>query len=65
MNYGFAMLMTHVAPSQFVQGILASALVILLWLFLAARLLAWGAAISAYAQSIYDLDGPAPGAVFR
>ncbi len=65
MNYGFAMLLSHVAPSQFVQGILASALVILLWLFLAARLLAWGAAISAYAQSVYDLDGPAPGSVFR
>lgn len=65
MNYGFAMFMTHVAPSQLVHGILASALVILLWLFLAARLLAWGAALSAYAQSVYDLDGPPPGSFFR
>ncbi|MYC34103.1 MAG: YihY/virulence factor BrkB family protein [Chloroflexi bacterium] len=65
MNFGFVMFMTHVAPSQFVQGILASALVILFWLFLAARLLAWGAALSAYAQSVYDLDGPQPGSVFR
>ena len=61
MNYGFAMFMAHVAPSQFVQGI--TALVILFWLFLAARLLAWGAALSAYAQSVYDRDGPAPGFV--
>ena len=65
MNYAFAMFMAHVAPSHFVYGVLASALVILFWLFLAARLFAWGAALSAYAQSLYDSDGPLPGSFFR
>ena len=57
----FALFLAHVAPSHLLYGPLASVLVFLMWIFASALILATGAAICAYTQSIYDGDGPRAG----
>ena len=60
-NYVFSLFLTYVAPSHLLYGPLASMFIFLIWLFVSGLILASGAALSAYSQSIYDGDGPAPG----
>ena len=60
-NYAFALFLTYIAPSHLLYGPLASALIVLIWLFAATLTLVSGAAVTAYGQSIYDGDGPEPG----
>ena len=57
----FALFLGYVAPSHSLYGPLASLLVFLIWMFVTSLILAFGAAISAYSQSIYHNDGPIPG----
>lgn len=58
---GFAYILTHLAPPNLVYGSLAWLLAFLMWNFASALILATGAAITAYGQSIYDSDGPRTG----
>ena len=60
-NYGVSLVLAYVAPSHLLYGPLASALIILLWLFASGVTLAGGAAAAAYGQSVYEGDGPTPG----
>ena len=60
-NIGVAIFIAYLAPSHLVYGPLASALLVLVWLFASAVTLAAGAAVAAYGQSVYDGDGPTPG----
>lgn len=59
-SYVFAMFFSYVAPQRLFYGPLASVLIILIWLFVSALTLVSGAALTAYAQSIYRGDGPVP-----
>ncbi len=60
-NDGFALFLAHLAPSHLLYGPLASVLVFLMWMFASALILAIGAALNAYTQSIYAGQGPTPG----
>ncbi len=57
-NYVFAWFFSYVAPHRLFYGPLASVLIILIWLFVSSLTLVSGAALTAYAQSIYRGDGP-------
>ena len=57
----FALILTHLAPPNLVYGSLAWLLAFLMWNFASALILAAGAAVTAYGQSIYDSDGPRTG----
>ena len=59
-NYVFALFFSYVAPQRLLYGPLASVLVILIWLFVSSLTMVSGAALTAYAQSIYRGDGPVP-----
>ena len=59
-SYVFALFFSYVAPQRLLYGPLASVLIILIWLFVSALTLVSGAALTAYAQSIYRGDGPVP-----
>lgn len=59
-SYVFALFFSFVAPQRLFYGPLASVLIILIWLFVSALTLVSGAALTAYAQSIYRGDGPVP-----
>lgn len=58
---GFAFILTHLAPPNLVYGSIAWLLAFLMWNFASALILAAGAAVTAYGQSIYDSDGPRTG----
>ena len=60
-NYLFSLFLTYAAPSHLLYGPLASMFSFLIWLFVSGLILATGAALTAYAQSVYDGDGPTPG----
>ena len=60
-SYVFSLFLSYVAPSHLVYGPLASMFIFLIWLFVSALILVSGAALSAYGQSVYEGDGPAPG----
>lgn len=57
----FAYMLTHLAPPNLVYGSMAWLLAFLMWNFVSALILAAGAAVTAYGQSIYDRDGPRTG----
>ena len=59
-SYVFALFFAYIAPQRLFYSPLASVLIILIWLFFSALTLVSGAALSAYAQSIYRGDGPVP-----
>lgn len=61
MNYGVSLFLAYIAPSHLLYGPLASVLIILVWLFASAATLTWGAALTAYGQSVYEGEGPEPG----
>ncbi len=56
-NDAFAFVLSYVLPAQ-LYGPLATVLVFLMWMFGSSMILAAGAAVCAYSQSIYDGDGP-------
>ncbi len=56
-NDAFALILGYVLPAL-LYGPLATVLVFLMWMFASSMILAAGAAVCAYAQSIYDGDGP-------
>lgn len=58
--YVFSFFFSYIAPQRLFYGPLASVLIILIWLFVSALTLVSGAALTAYAQSIYRGDGPRP-----
>ena len=58
--YVFALFFSYIAPQRLFYGPLASVLIILIWLFFSALTLVSGAVLTAYAQSIYQGDGPRP-----
>ena len=60
-NDGFALILGYVLPAQLLYGPLATVLVFLMWMFASSMILAAGAAACAYAQSIYEGDGPKTG----
>ena len=60
-SYIFSLFLTYVAPSHLLYAPLASIFVFLIWLFVSSLILASGAALAAYGQSVYEGDGPAPG----
>lgn len=60
-NYGVFLFISYAAPSHMLYGPLASALIVLVWLFASSVTLASGAAVAAYGQNVYDHDGPTPG----
>ncbi len=60
-NYVFSLFLNYAAPSHLLYGPLASMFIFLIWLFVSGLILASGAALTAYAQSVYDGDGPTPG----
>ncbi len=57
-NEGFAFFLAYLAPPHLSYGPLAGVLVFLMWMFASAMILAIGAAFTAYAQSVYDGNGP-------
>ena len=59
-SYLFALFFSYIAPQRLFYGPLASVLIILIWLFVSALTLVSGAVLTAYAQNIYQDDGPAP-----
>ncbi len=60
-SYAFSLFLNYAAPSHLLYGPLASIFIFLIWLFVSGLILDSGAALTAYAQSVYDGDGPTPG----